>query len=136
MLGSCYGTSGPLDEIPKQQRPPWIGSREGTARAAAGTRYAADFPFCTVRDTVALHHALLVHLGVRSVHAVVGGSAGGMQALVDNAKKMAAELHSLKVQLANEAEARRQADSRASELEQANAGMGGVGGNLWSGSSE
>jgi len=59
----------------------WAARREGTPRALAGSRYAADFPYCTVRDTVALHYELLQHLGVASVHAVIGGSAGGMQAL-------------------------------------------------------
>jgi len=81
MLGSCYGTTGPLDTMPHDPPPAWAAPRAGTARAAAGNRYAADFPYCTVRDTVALHHALLQSLGVLSVHACVGGSAGGMQAL-------------------------------------------------------
>ena len=85
MLGSCYGTTSPLDVVPADDDggapPPWLARREGTAAAAAGSRYAASFPHTTVRDNVRLHHALLVHLGVRSVHAVVGGSAGGMQAL-------------------------------------------------------
>lgn len=80
MLGSCYGTTSALDEVPKGQAP-WVAPRAGTHAEAAGTRYAADFPYVTIRDTVALHRALLAHLGVSSVHAVVGGSAGGMQAL-------------------------------------------------------
>ena len=80
-LGSCYGTTGPLHEMPVDPAPAWVAPREGTSRAAAGRRYAADFPFCTVRDTVALHYELLKHLGVTKLHAVVGGSAGGMQAL-------------------------------------------------------
>lgn len=79
MLGSCYGSSSPLSAVPSGAA--WVAPREGTRTAAAGARYAADFPHCTVRDTVALHRALLDHLDVRSVLAVVGGSAGGMQAL-------------------------------------------------------
>ena len=55
---------------------------EGTHAAAALSRYAADFPYVTMRDVVRLHQMLLSqHLGVKAVHAVVGGSAGGMQAL-------------------------------------------------------
>ena len=83
MLGSCYGTTGPLDTAPEATRRWW---RRGTAScspaAAAGDRYAGDFPHTTIRDTVRLHQLLLVHeLGVRVVHAVVGASVGGMQAL-------------------------------------------------------
>ena len=81
MLGSCYGTTGPNDPLPDPP-PSWVAPRAGTHRAAAGARYAADFPYCTVRDTVSLHYKLLVdHLQVNSLHAVIGGSAGGMQAL-------------------------------------------------------
>ena len=52
-----------------------------SARARRGARYCADFPYATLRDSVRLHHLLVAHLGVRRLHAVVGGSAGGMQAL-------------------------------------------------------
>ena len=80
MLGSCYGTTSPLDTVPKAAS--WVRSRDGTPAQAAGDRYAGDFPHTTIRDTVRLHQLLVVHeLGVRAVHAVVGGSAGGMQAL-------------------------------------------------------
>jgi homoserine O-acetyltransferase len=81
MLGSCYGTTGPLDEMPTDPSPSWVAPRKGTARERAGARYAADFPYCTIRDTVGLHYNLLRHLGIEALHAVVGGSAGGMQAL-------------------------------------------------------
>lgn len=81
MLGSCYGTTSPLDELP-EAGVAWSAPRAGTHAEAAGTRYAADFPYVTVRDNVHLQHRLLSeHLGVRRLHAVVGGSAGGMQAL-------------------------------------------------------
>jgi homoserine O-acetyltransferase len=80
MLGSCYGTTCPLDNVPEATS--WVAPRNGTPAVAAGTRYAGDFPHTTIRDTVRLHQLLLVNeLGVRTVHAVVGGSAGGMQAL-------------------------------------------------------
>ena len=62
MLGSCYGTTGPLDTAPEATRRWW---RRGTAScspaAAAGDRYAGDFPHTTIRDTVRLHQLLLVH---------------------------------------------------------------------------
>ena len=80
MLGSPYGTTSPLDEFPEHAA--WITPRGGArAEGAAGRRYAADFPNCTIRDNVRLQQLLLVQLGVRSVHSVIGGSAGGMQAL-------------------------------------------------------
>ena len=80
MLGSCYGTTGPASEMPMGAAP-WAAPRAGERARAAGARYCADFPYATLRDTVRLHHLLVAHLGVRRLHAVVGGSAGGMQAL-------------------------------------------------------
>ena len=81
MLGSPYGSTSPLDELPAEGVP-WVKPRRGTYAEPAGSRYAADFPHCTIRDNVRLQHALLTsHLGVRALHAVVGGSCGGMQAL-------------------------------------------------------
>lgn len=64
ILGSCYGTTGPLSPRP--------GSDE---------RYRADFPRITVRDMVHLQKRLLDHLGVRQLELVTGPSLGGMQAL-------------------------------------------------------
>jgi len=63
VIGSCMGSTGPasLHEDGK----PW------------GMR----FPVITVRDMVRGHVALLDALGIESLHAVVGGSMGGMQAL-------------------------------------------------------
>ena len=83
MLGSCYGTTSPLDDMPEAEgAAPWVAPRVGTHREDARLRYAADFPHVTIRDNVRLHHRLLTqHLGVHAMHAVVGGSAGGMQAL-------------------------------------------------------
>lgn len=63
VLGSCYGTSGPI-------------STNGT-----GNAYQADFPAVTVRDMVKLQKALSDHLGIEKYRYIVGGSLGGMQAL-------------------------------------------------------
>ncbi len=64
LLGGCRGTTGPSSTDP-----------------ATGAAYGLDFPLLTMRDLVAGHRAVLAHLGVARVHAVVGGSLGGMQAL-------------------------------------------------------
>lgn len=64
LLGGCRGTTGPSSTDP-----------------ATGAAYGLDFPLLTMRDLVAGHRAVLAHLGVERVHAVVGGSLGGMQAL-------------------------------------------------------
>lgn len=65
VLGSCYGTSGPL-----------------TANPETGKPYGASFPDTTVRDSVRIHIKLLKEeLRVRQVACVIGGSMGGMQTL-------------------------------------------------------
>ena len=63
VLGSCMGSSGPSSEGPDGR--PW------------GMR----FPVITIRDMVRAQVALLEHLGIAQLHAVIGGSMGGMQAL-------------------------------------------------------
>ena len=63
ILGSCYGTTGPVSRRPD------------------GRRYRADFPEITVRDMVRLEKRLLEHLGVNRLALVTGPSLGGMQAL-------------------------------------------------------
>ncbi|SFG38378.1 homoserine O-acetyltransferase [Novosphingobium sp. CF614] len=63
VIGSCMGSTGPASPAPDGQ--PW------------GMR----FPVITIRDMVRAHVALLDALGIESLHAVVGGSMGGMQAL-------------------------------------------------------
>ncbi len=63
-LASPYGTASPL-----------------TLDPATGRPYGARFPVPTVRDTVALHRALLERLGVTGVAFAIGGSMGGMQVL-------------------------------------------------------
>ena len=64
ILGSCYGTTGPVSYKP------------GTT-----TRYRADFPRVSVRDMVELERILLDALGVGRLELVTGPSLGGMQAL-------------------------------------------------------
>jgi len=64
ILGSCYGTTGPVSTAP------------GT-----GSRYQADFPDVSVRDMVELQRTLLDELGVTRLELVTGPSLGGMQAL-------------------------------------------------------
>jgi homoserine O-acetyltransferase len=64
LLGGCQGTTGPSSPDP-----------------ATGEPYGLRFPLFTVRDLVELHRALLRELGVTRVHAAIGGSLGGMQAL-------------------------------------------------------
>jgi homoserine O-acetyltransferase/O-succinyltransferase len=65
VLGSCYGSTGPKSIDPTTNKP-----------------YGMSFPECTIRDTVNVHMRMLKeHLGVKSVHCVLGGSLGGMQAL-------------------------------------------------------
>ena len=63
VLGSCMGSTGPA------------------SLAADGQPYAMRFPVITIRDMVRGEVALLDALGIERLHAVVGGSMGGMQAL-------------------------------------------------------
>jgi len=67
VIGSCMGSTGPAS--PK--------SGEGLH----GAPYAMGFPVITIRDMVRAQIALLDGLGIARLHAVVGGSMGGMQAL-------------------------------------------------------
>jgi homoserine O-acetyltransferase len=64
ILGSCMGTTGPASIDP-----------------ATGKPYALRFPMVTIGDMVAAQKALMDDLGITRLHAVVGGSVGGMQAL-------------------------------------------------------
>lgn len=64
ILGSCYGSTGPTSINPR-----------------TGRAYAGDFPVVSIRDIVRSQAVLLDHLGVQRVHATVGGSIGGLQAL-------------------------------------------------------
>lgn len=64
MLGSCYGTTGPLTKDPLTRQP-----------------YFSDFPMVTIRDMVKAHIVLRQHLGIEKIHLLMGGSMGGYQAL-------------------------------------------------------
>lgn len=63
-LGGCSGTTGPSSLNP-----------------ATGRSYGIDFPFVTIRDMVRAQKLLMDHLGVTALHALIGGSMGGMQVL-------------------------------------------------------
>lgn len=64
ILGSCYGTTGPV-----------------SVRPDTGTRYRGEFPRVTVRDMVRVQRSLLDHLGIERLAMITGPSLGGMQAL-------------------------------------------------------
>lgn len=90
LLGGCSGTTGPSSPRPAAAPAgePWPGDRrgagaddDGASAARAGEPYGLDFPALTVGDLVRVQRELLRTLGIERVHAVVGGSLGGMQAL-------------------------------------------------------
>ena len=62
--GSCYGTTGPKSTNPETGEP-----------------YGTEFPAVTVTDWTEAQRLLLDELGVPHLHAVVGGSVGGMNVL-------------------------------------------------------
>jgi homoserine O-acetyltransferase len=64
ILGSCYGSTCPLDVDP-----------------ATGEARFQRFPLLTIRDLVAAHEALRQELGLTYIHTLIGGSMGGQQAL-------------------------------------------------------
>ncbi|MDX2195674.1 MAG: homoserine O-acetyltransferase [Cytophagales bacterium] len=64
ILGSCYGSTGPLHNNP-----------------VTGTPYYHDFPQVTIRDQVHFLDKLRVHLGISAIHTCLGGSLGGQYAL-------------------------------------------------------
>ena len=63
-LGSCFGSTGPMQRNPDTDEV-----------------YGADFPVVTVQDWVAAQARLMDALGIQQLAAVMGGSLGGMQAL-------------------------------------------------------
>ncbi len=65
VIGSCYGSTGPLSENPKIK----------------GAEYRLKFPVVTIRDMVRAQKTLFAKLGIFKVKAILGGSMGGMQAL-------------------------------------------------------
>ena len=64
ILGSCYGSTGPLSLHPN-----------------AGAPYYDSFPQLSIRDMVAAHYLLCNHLGIEEIDLVIGASIGGFQAL-------------------------------------------------------
>jgi homoserine O-acetyltransferase len=64
VLGGCFGSTGPASPRP-----------DGSGR------WGPDFPLVTVWDMVAAQALLAEHLGVECLHAVLGASMGGMQAM-------------------------------------------------------
>ncbi len=64
VIGSCYGSTGPLSLNP-----------------ATGEPFYHDFPAVTVRDMVNALDLLRQELGIEQIHTCIGGSVGGEQAL-------------------------------------------------------
>lgn len=64
ILGSCYGTTGPLSKNPQ-----------------LNTTYYSDFPLITIRDIVKVHQILKKHLKISQISVLIGASLGGQQAL-------------------------------------------------------
>jgi homoserine O-acetyltransferase/O-succinyltransferase len=64
LLGGCRGTTGPSSVNP-----------------ATGQPYGRDFPTITLPDMVEVQYRLLQQLKIPRLHAVLGGSVGGHQAL-------------------------------------------------------
>ena len=62
--GSCYGSTGPKSTNPE-----------------TGDPYGTEFPAVTVTDWTEAQRLLLDELGIPHLHAVVGGSVGGMNVL-------------------------------------------------------
>lgn len=64
VLGSCYGSTGPL-----------------SINEDTGNPYHHDFPTLTIRDIVKSLDLLRLHLGIDNINTLIGGSLGGQQAL-------------------------------------------------------
>ncbi len=64
VLGGCMGSTGPACDDP-----------------ATGKPWGLNFPVVTIGDMVRAQRALMEHLGVQHLLAVIGGSMGGMQVL-------------------------------------------------------
>jgi len=64
ILGSCYGTTGPVSLDEK-----------------TNSIYGTDFPKVTVRDMIKVQKALIDKLGISKIQLTAGGSLGGMQVL-------------------------------------------------------
>lgn len=64
VIGSCLGSSGPASINPATSEP-----------------WGMDFPVLTIADMVRAQAMLLNHLGIEKLHAIIGGSMGGMLAV-------------------------------------------------------
>ena len=64
-VGGCRGSTGPLSTDPRTGKP-----------------YGGFFPEITLGDIVRAQRLVVRHLGIAKLHAIVGGSMGGMQALL------------------------------------------------------
>ncbi|MFO7938807.1 MAG: homoserine O-acetyltransferase [Bacteroidales bacterium] len=64
ILGSCYGSTGPLSKNPQN-----------------GNAWFRTFPLITPRDMVQAHQDLCDYLGIHTIELLIGGSIGGFQAL-------------------------------------------------------
>lgn len=65
VLGGCQGSTGPSSLNPATGRP-----------------YGIEFPALTILDMVRAQRLLFEHLGIAEIHATIGGSMGGMLALL------------------------------------------------------
>lgn len=64
IIGSCYGSTGPMSTNPN-----------------TGLPWYRSFPSITFRDVVDTFEELRIFLGINSIHTIAGGSIGGFQAL-------------------------------------------------------
>jgi len=64
VIGSCFGSTGPMSPQHPHQEP-----------------YRYKFPVVSIKDMVKAQRILFDRLDIHRVHAIVGGSMGGMQAL-------------------------------------------------------
>ncbi|MBN2824808.1 MAG: homoserine O-acetyltransferase [Campylobacterales bacterium] len=64
VIGSCFGSTGPMSQDYPSERP-----------------YRLKFPVVTIKDMIKAQKNLLATLGIYHLRAIIGGSMGGMQAL-------------------------------------------------------
>lgn len=64
IIGGCMGSWGPKSINPETEK-----------------TFASSFPLVTIQDMVHAQNLLIEHFGIGKLHAIIGGSTGGMQAL-------------------------------------------------------